>query len=62
MLRRNILHVIKTNPGIDTRDVIWFFNAAGVNKHKVCGCLSVLKRTKQITILTLHPGRCSFAY
>lgn len=59
----DLLKVIKDHPGISTR--VWidaFAIAAKVPKQKVCGHLSWLKRSGQITIKTTVPYKCSYAY
>ncbi len=61
-LRKNLLYIIKMNPGINTRVLIDFVAANGITKKKICGHLSVLKRTGQIQIKTIHPGRFSIAF
>lgn len=58
----NLLVVIKAHPWVDTRVLIDAFAiAAGVPKQKVCGHLSWLKRSGQITIDTIVPGAFSIA-
>ena len=63
MLKNNILYFIKTNPMLNTRrDLIDFLAVAGVNKHRVCGYLSSLKKAGEINIVVQKPSHCSPAY
>lgn len=58
-----LLSVIQAHPGVCTRAWIDAFAvAAGVPKQKVCGHLSWLKRSGQITIKTIVPSMFSIAY
>lgn len=61
-LRNNLLYIIKMNKGINTRELINFVSATGITKQKICGHLSWLKRSNQIRIETIDPGRFSIAF
>mgnify|MGYP003291098638 CR=1 FL=1 len=61
-LRRNLLYIIKMNPGINTRDLFTFVSAPRITKQMICGHLSWMKRTGFIRIKTIQPGRFSIAF
>ncbi len=61
-LNRRILSIIRRNPGISTRDIINRLAVRGITKQKICGHLSWLKRSGQISIIIRIPKRYSVAY
>lgn len=58
-----VLSIIKKFPGINTRYLIdTLSTVCDVSPNKICGYLSWLKRSGQITIVTFIPNQFSIAY